>query len=207
FGPEHLANVDQVATFYIVQTFSPTVAVIISIALLAAAMSTLDGILVALSAIVANDFYLVLRRKQLKNVSRSDQLTLALKVSKYSLVFLGIIAYVLAYFQHYYKEFSVAIFAQTWIYALFNATFIPLLFGMFVKNVNKWMVLIASVVSVSVHIVFKYAKFSILTNREGILLKGDFLNPGLTAAYGIIAGLAVMGLYYGYLTLSRKEKV
>jgi hypothetical protein len=59
---------------------------------------------------------------------------------------------------------------------------------MFVKNVNKWMVLIASVVSVSVHIVFKYAKFSILTNREGILLKGDFLNPGLTAAYGIIAG-------------------
>lgn len=207
FGPELLANVDQVATVYIVQTFSPTVAIIISIALLAAAMSTLDGILVALSAIVANDFYLVLRRKQLKDVPRSDQLTLALKVSKYSLVVLGIVAYVLAYFQHYYKEFSVAIFAQTWIYALFNATFIPLLFGMFVKNVNKWAVLIASIVAVSVHVVFKYAKLSILTNGEGILLKGDYLNPGMSSAYGLITGLAVMGLYYGYVAFSGKERV
>ena len=209
FGPEHLANVDQVATFYIVQTFSPTVAVIISIALLAAAMSTLDGILVALSAIIANDFYLVLRRKQLNDVSRSDQLTLALKVSKYSLVFLGIIAYVLAYFQHYYKEFSVAIFAQTWIYTLFNATFIPLLFGMFDKQVNKWIVLFASGVSVAVHIIFRYGKISILSsviNIPGLGAVGDFTNPGLTAAYGLISGLAVMSFYYLWVYIKTDSK-
>ncbi len=55
FGPEYLKNIDQVSSRYIVKTFSPAVTTMITIALLAAGMSTLDGILVVLSSIVAND--------------------------------------------------------------------------------------------------------------------------------------------------------
>lgn len=194
FGPQFIQNVDTVASIYIVQTFSPVVAIMISIAILAAAMSTLDGILVALSAIVANDLYLVLNEKRLSSLSREEQLTIALKIGRYSLIGLAIISFGLALGQHYYKQFSVAIFAQTWVYALFNATFIPLLFGIFAKRVDKWWVLSASFLSVAVHVIFRYGKFSLLTTA-------DYVNPGLTAAYGIIIGLTTMGIYYLYKRL------
>lgn len=196
FGPQFLANVDTVTSIYIVQSFSPIMAVVISIALLAAAMSTLDGILVALSAIIANDLFLVINKKRLQKYSRTEKLQTALKISKFSLIGLGIVTFVLGVIQHYNKEFSVAIFAQTWIYTLFNATFIPLLFGIFMKQVNKWIVLFASFISVAVHLIFKYGEFSLLTNAENIYFKGDYLNPGLTSAYGLIAGLFVMGVYF-----------
>lgn len=54
-------GIDGVMPAYILHTFSPAVGVLISIALVAAGMSTLDGILVALSAIVANDLFLNVR--------------------------------------------------------------------------------------------------------------------------------------------------
>ncbi len=189
FGPQYMTNVDQVASIYIVQTFSPIVAVFISIAILAAAMSTLDGILVALSAIIANDLYLVLAQKHLQNKSSDQRLKQALKIGRLSIIGLAAITLILGLLQHYFKEFSVAIFAQTWVYALFNATFIPLLFGMFTKAQNKKWVLAASLLSIMTHVVFRYGELSILTTA-------DYINPGLTSAYGIIIGLFVMGLYY-----------
>ncbi|MCK5332103.1 MAG: hypothetical protein KAK01_11880, partial [Candidatus Marinimicrobia bacterium] len=86
----------------------------------------------------------------------------------------------------------------TWIYALFNATFIPLLFGMFIKNVNKWWVLSASGLSIMVHLIFRYGKLSLLTDA-------DWVNPGLTAAYGLIASLALMGVFYLLAYLRRAK--
>jgi len=189
FGPQFMTNVDQVASIYIVQTFSPIVGVFISIAILAAAMSTLDGILVAISAIIANDLFLPLTEKRFGEVSSEHRLKLALKISRLSLIGLAVLTLVLSLLQHYYKEFSVAIFAQTWLYALFNATFIPLLFGIFTKVNNKWWILSASLLSITTHVVFRYGEFSILTSA-------DYINPGLTSAYGIIAGLLLMGLFY-----------
>ncbi|MBT4034950.1 MAG: sodium:solute symporter family protein [Candidatus Marinimicrobia bacterium] len=189
FGPQYMANVDQVASIYILQSFSPVIGVFISIAILAAAMSTLDGILVALSAIIANDLYLVLARKHLKDKSSEQRLSQALRVGRFSMIGLAGLTLVLSLLQHYFKEFSVAVFAQTWVYALFNATFIPLLFGMFSKAMNKQWILAASLLSIMTHIVFRYGEFSILTTA-------DYINPGLTSAYGIIVGLLVMGLYY-----------
>ena len=110
-------------------------------------------------------------------------------MGRYALLGLAVVAFVLGYLQHHYKEFSVAIFAQTWLYGLFTATFIPLLFGMFVKDVNKWWVLAASLTSFGVHLVFRYGKLTILTGA-------DYLNPGLTASYGIIVSLVIMAVYY-----------
>lgn len=189
FGAVHMAQVDLVVTYYILDSFPLSLAALVSIALLAAGMSTLDGILVALSAIFANDFYLVLARKRLEGRSTQERYDIALKVGRYALLGLAVVAFVLGYLQHHYKEFSVAIFAQTWLYGLFTATFIPLLFGMFVKDVNKWWVLAASLTSFGVHLVFRYGKLTILTGA-------DYLNPGLTASYGIIVSLVIMAVYY-----------
>lgn len=196
FGPQFIQNVDMVMSVYIVQSFAPTVSIIISIAILAAAMSTLDGILVVLSSIFANDLFLILGAKKLATYSEEERFKLALAVSRYSLIGLAIVAFGLGLMQHYYKEFSVAVFAQTWVYALFNATFIPLLFGMFSKTVNKWWVLAASIISITIHIVFRYGHFSILTGM-------DYVNPGLTSAYGMMAGLIIMGFYFILRTVQK----
>ncbi|NQV49128.1 MAG: hypothetical protein HQ507_01425, partial [Candidatus Marinimicrobia bacterium] len=189
FGPQFMLNVDQVSSLYIVQTFSPIVGVFISIAILAAAMSTLDGILVALSAIIANDLYLPLTEKRHPGAMSEGRQNLALKAGRLSLIGLALLTLILSLLQHYYKEFSVAIFAQTWLYALFNATFIPLLFGIFTKEMNKRWILAASLLSITTHVAFRYGELSILTSA-------DYINPGLTSAYGIIASLLLMGVYY-----------
>lgn len=181
-------GVDGVIPAYIIQTFSPTVGVLISIAILAAGMSTLDGILVALSAIFANDVFLVINRNSNKS-SKEDRRQVAFKVSRYSLIAFGILAFALSLMQHYYKEFSVAIFAQEGVYALFAATFVPVLFGMFVRNISKGIVFVASVGALVVHFSFRYGKLSVLTNA-------DYTNPGLTAAYGLMVSLAIVAGYF-----------
>lgn len=175
-------GIDGVMPAYIVHTFSPTGRVVISIAILAAGMSTLDGILVALSTILANDVFLVLRRR--RRPASDDDTALAFKVGRLSLIGFGLLAFALALVQHHTKGFSVAIFAQEGVYALFAATFVPLLFGMFGRDLPKRFVVLASAAALAVHFGFRYARLSILTDA-------DYTNPGLTATYGLIASLAV----------------
>jgi len=186
-------GIDGVMAGYIVHTFPPVAQIAISIALLAAGMSTLDGILVALSAILANDVFLVLRRRRRDELTEADA-QLAFKIGRYSLIGFGVIAFVLSLVQHHNKEFSVAIFAQEGIYALFAATFVPVLFGIFDVEIPKWSVLTASIVALAVHFGFRYGGITLLTAADGT-------NPGLTATYAIAASLAVAAL--GWITTHR----
>ncbi len=93
-------------------------------------------------------------------------------------------AFGLSLLQHYFKGFSVAIFAQEGVYALFAATFVPLLFGMFGRQLPKQVVVAASAVALVVHFGFRYAKLTLVTSA-------DYTNPGLTATYALLASLAV----------------
>ena len=175
-------GIDGVVPAYILHTFSPTVGVLISIALLAAGMSTLDGLLVALSAIVANDLFLPLHRRKR---SPEDEAALAFRIGRWSLVAFGVVAFGLSLAQHYGKNFSVAIFAQQGIYALFAATFVPVFFGAFRKPLPPALVALASVVALMVHFGFRWAELTLLT-------AADWTNPGLTAVYGLAASVAVV---------------
>jgi sodium/pantothenate symporter len=181
-------GIDGVMPAYILKTFSPVIGALISLAILAAGMSTLDGILVALSAIFANDIYLVLSEKRLQYFSQQEKLRIALKAGRFGLIGLGILAYILSLLQHHYKEFSVAIFAQEGVYALFAATFVPLLFGMFKRDVHKVPTFLASVSALVIHFGFRYGKLTLVT-------PADYTNPGLTATYGLLFSVAVMLTY------------
>ena len=186
-------GIDGVMPAYIVHAFGPLTQTLVSIAILAAGMSTLDGLLVALSAIFANDVFLVLRRRRTEEGTVGDrerEKALAFRVGRWSLVVFGVLAFVLSLGQHYGKDFSVAIFAQEGIYALFAATFVPLLFGMFGRSegppLGKGWVFAASLVALTVHFSFRYGELTVLTDA-------DWTNPGLTATYAIAASLAVAG--------------
>jgi len=176
-------GIDGVMPAYIVATFPPLVQSFVSVAILAAGMSTLDGILVALSTIFANDVVLVTRRLRGHADEEADA-AFAFRVGRWSLIGLGLVAFVLSIVQRHTTKLSIAIFAQEGVYALLVATFVPLLFGLFGFRLSKAGLVTASLVGLAVHFGFRYGGISLLTAADGT-------NPGLTAAYALIASLAV----------------
>lgn len=186
-------GIDGVMPLYIAQAFSPVVSAFISVAVLAAGMSTLDGLLIALSAILANDIFLSLTR------DRERHLRTALRVGQASLLVGGVVTFFLALSQHRTKELSIALFAQDGVYALFAATCLPVLFGLFPGWLpRKGAVVLSSLAALAVHFGFRNAKLTLLT-------AADWTNPGLTVTYGLAAALLVIGVDWMLARSTLKE--
>jgi len=175
-------GIDGVMPAYIVSTFDGSVAILVAIAILAAGMSTLDGVLVALSAIVANDLYLNLRRGD--SLSEDQKMAAAFKVSKWTLAALGVLAYGLSLYQHHHKEFSIAIFAQEGVYALLASSFVPLLFALTGRRLSAGAVVATAMSALFVHFGFRYGEWTLLTDA-------DYTNPALTATWALIVSTVV----------------
>jgi SSS family solute:Na+ symporter/sodium/pantothenate symporter len=123
---------DHVVASYIATTFSPALRAVVMLGVLAAGFSTLEGIILALASIVANDFFGTLaRRRGLGGEALERRL---LGIGRGFLVVLAPVTFALAWWQIASPSLSVAIFAQNGIYGLFAATFAPVLFGLFLKR-------------------------------------------------------------------------
>jgi sodium/pantothenate symporter len=159
-----------VMTAYITSTFSPTMVAIITVALLAAGMSTLDGILVALSSIAANDLYLgVAERRWLRDCSEADKSRAAHRASRVILVAMGVGAFVIAL----HPPKLLGIFGQVGVYGIVAASAVPILFGILVPSMQRNTALAAALAGLLVHF--------------GLYFFSDIANPGVTATYGIFA--------------------
>jgi SSS family solute:Na+ symporter/sodium/pantothenate symporter len=123
---------EYISAKYAAGTFGPYLIVFITLTLLAAGLSTLDGILVAISAMVVNDIY-----KPLMTKGEGLDQKKALSLSRYVLIALGLGAFVLAW----NPPKLVGLFAQKGIYALAAASFVPILFGVLIKGkIPTWIV-------------------------------------------------------------------
>ncbi len=167
-----LADQDRVVTTYVASAFGDGIAAevltsSVLVALLAAGMSTLDGILVAVSAMVTND--LVLRGR-----TDTASSTRALKISRIVVVAVGVIAFAFAVD----PPALVGLFAQKGVYGLAAASFVPIVFGVLIRGaVPVGPVALASAVALAVH-------FS-------LHLSGAIANPAVSACYGILASAMV----------------
>lgn len=142
------------------------VLVFIFITLLAAGMSTLDGILVSLSAMVVNDIVHPLAG------DRMDGLVL----SRWVLVGVGIVGVLLAW----NPPPLIGLFAQKGVYGLAAASLVPVLFGVLVRrHIPLWVVAGAAAIGLSLHLVLN--------------LYAGVENPAVSATYAIFASL-VFGL-------------
>lgn len=165
---------DQVMTAYLTHTFSPTVLAFVAVALLAAGMSTLDGILVALSSIAANDLFLNLaERRWLRHAPAHVKARVAHRVSQGILVAMGAVSFAIALS----PPRLLGIFGQVGVYGIVAASAVPILIGIVVPSAGKRTALAAAVTGVAVHLVLYFA--------------GVSANPGVTATYAILASAAM----------------
>ena len=161
---------DKTVVSYLLASFSGTLSgelllTFIFITLLAAGMSTLDGILVSLSAMVVNDIIKPL----------SGSVAQGLVWSRWVLIIVGAIGLIIAW----NPPALIGLFAQKGVYGLASASVVPVLFGvLYRKSLPLSMVFIASLIGLSAHFYFN--------------LWGGVANPAVSSSYGILLSIGFM---------------
>lgn len=170
---------DAVVREYLLHEFGSSVwgeyvLVFIFITLLAAGMSTLDGILVSLSAMVVNDIVQPLAG------DRMDGLVM----SRWVLVGVGVVGVLLAW----NPPPLIGLFAQKGVYGLAAASLVPVVFGVLVRrHIPLWVVAGAAVIGLGLHLFLN--------------LYAGVENPAVSATYAIFASM-VFGLFGLWVTPS-----
>jgi SSS family solute:Na+ symporter/sodium/pantothenate symporter len=175
-----IARQDAVVIVYIKSIFSNSafgayISTFVSITLLAAGMSTLDGILVSLSAMMVNDIYAPLQKKRLDPKK-------ALIVSRYTLIGVGLFSGALAW----NPPALVGLFAQKGVYGLAAASVFPILLGvLYRKDIPIPILWLSALIGLGGHL--------------GLNLTGVVLNPAVSSTYAIMAsvgtGLILLKIY------------
>ncbi len=186
------ATQDKVVTYYIIQEFAnssigPYISAFITVTLLAAGLSTLDGILVALSAMTVNDIYHPFAKPE----SPEQYAKRGLILSRVVLVGIGLIALAVAW----NPPLLVGLFAQQGIYALAAASLVPIFFGVFgPKNVNTYGMFGCALIGVVGHLYFTFF--------------GGVYNPAVSSAQAILLsfGFYLLVLVYSRFT-SQKQPI
>ena len=168
---------DRVMAAYLATTFSPGLLAVITVAILAAGMSTLDGILVALSSIAGNDLVLPLVGRRLPaTMSEEARGRLGQRASQVILVLMGVASFAIAL----EPPVLLGIFGQVGVYGIVAASTVPILFGILFPDYDRRSATAAAVVGLGLHL--------------GLYFLGDpahgFANPGVTATVAILASAA-----------------
>lgn len=172
---------DLVMTVYLTTVFPDWVFTVIGIVLLAAAMSTLDGLLVALSTTSANDLALsVMQRFSTQQVNREEEMRIALRIGHVVLVIIAVLAFLV----NLEPPRLLLVFGQIGILGLAVATLPPVVAGVMFQRVPLPLVWSASLAGVLAHFILYFFGATLLP--AGLL---TVENPAVTAAVGIIVGV------------------
>jgi len=172
---------DLVMTVYLQTVFPDWVFTIISVVLLAAAMSTLDGLLVSLSTITANDLVLnLVDRYSPRERTPEERMRLGMRASHVVLVAIAVAAFIV----NLDPPRLLGIFGQVGVYGLAVAAAPPLLAGVLFRDMPLGLLWLASAGALTVHIGL-YLYGSMLLPWVDL----TFANPGVTGTLGGIAGI------------------
>lgn len=173
---------DGIVSAYVVYEFPVYIALLVVLGLISAGLSTLEGLVQSLSTSITNDLIRPLTSGWL-NLEGNRRIVL----NRLVIVVMAIIAIFMSWDQLVSPKLSVGIFAQNGVYAYFSAAFMPILMGMFLKNVPLAAPVTASVTAIVVHFTMYYAQLPLpFTLADG-------QNPGVAAATAIVASV-VTGL-------------
>lgn len=184
---------DLVMTMYLQTIFPEAAFTFVGIVLLAAAMSTLDGLLVSISTITANDLVLnMIGKRRRERLTDEQQMAFAMRISHVVLVIIAVAAFLI----NLQPPRLLGIFGQTGVYGLAVASTVPLLLGVLFHRLPLAAVWAGSALGLLIHFVLFF--------RGAMLFPGiplSFANPGVTAA--IAALIAVPGTALAAMVLRR----
>jgi sodium/pantothenate symporter len=186
----HPLRLDGIVSAYVVREFSVWIGLIVILGLLSAGLSTLEGLIQSISTTITSD----LVRPLFGRFIRGDAQYVSL--NRMVVVLLAIVSYILSRHQLEHPNLSVGIFAQNGVYAYFSAAFVPVLFGIFLKNTPSMAVIGASITAILVH-------FGTYYGGVTEYLQGTVRNPAVAATYAILASIGV-GLIL-HVTLKKAE--
>jgi SSS family solute:Na+ symporter/sodium/pantothenate symporter len=185
---------DLVMTMYLKTIFPDAVFTLVSVVLLAAAMSTLDGLLVSISTITANDLVLhVIGKRRRDRLSDEAQMAFALRVSHVVLVVIAIAAFTI----NLQPPRLLGIFGQTGVYGLTAAAAPPLLLGVMFRKLPLAFVWAGSAIALLLHFLL-FFKGAALFPQSTL----TFANPGVTVSLATLVTLPPMLLIAAWLNRS-----
>ena len=180
-------KMDGILPAYVLQKFPVYAGLLVILGLLSAGLSTLEGLIQSVSTTLSSDLIAPLAGARLgEGELRARRLTL---LNKAVIVVLAAVSILWSMQQLANPKLSVGILAQNGVYAYFSAAFVPVLLGIYGKNVPRAAPVAASVTAIVVHFAVYYGALTPYTT-------GPVRNPAVSAALAILAALAVgLGIY------------
>ncbi len=190
---------DLVMTMYVKNAFPDWLFTFISVVLLAAGMSTLDGILVSISTITANDLILPLMLQRSK-ISRTaqEQMKIAYQLSHVVLISIADIAFLICL----NPPKLLGIFGQVGVYGMAVAAVPPLLGGILYQHVSHPLMWITATMAILIHFLLYFFGNQWFPD-SGLA----FSNPGVTATLAIITCVVPGIILAGILKPQKKQFV
>lgn len=183
---------DELIPLYIVEHFKVGTGLIVTLGLIAAGISTLEGLIQSLSITFTSDM-LIANSPKLEALSDKKKI----RLNRLVIVVLGIITIGLSAKQILEPDLSVAIFAQNGVYAFFSMAFFPLVMGMFSKKTNPGAAVASSITALIVH-------FGIYYGNIGSYMQNPVNNPAIAATFAIISSV-IVGTLWLQFSKSKQE--
>jgi sodium/pantothenate symporter len=171
-------KMDGIMSAYVIREFPVWAGLVVILGLLSAGLSTLEALIQALSTTITTDII-----KPLFGGYIPQEKTY-IYLNRLVIVGLAIVAIVISWQQIQHPNLSVGIFAQLGVYGFFSAAFVPVLFGIFLKDVPRSVVVTAALTAVLVH-------FGSYFGGIGYYLEGTIRNPAVSSTYAILSALSV----------------
>lgn len=188
-------KMDGIISAYVVKEFPVYIGLLVIMGLISAGISTLEGLIQSLSTTITSDIIKPLFNSKF-SIDEGTNSKQTILLNKAVITALAIITIIISYDQLVNPKLSVAILGQNGVYAYFSAAFLPILLGLFNKQINKKVVISSSIGAVIIHFSMYYGKLPVpFTQATGE-------NPGVAAAVAIVLSIVIAFVVY---QLTRKE--
>lgn len=186
---------DGLVSAYVVQEFPVFIGLVVILGLLSAGLSTLEGLVQSVPTTITWDILKPLLGNRLGSGEKLERRLVLL--NKVVIAGVGGTAIWLSHQQLLNPTLSVGIFAQNGVYAYFAAAFMPVILGIFFKEVPVIAPFAASVTAIIVH-------FGVYYGRITWYMQDAVRNPAIAVTFAILASTLVgFSIYF----LLRKRKV
>lgn len=183
-------NVDSIIPTYVITVFSGgigalLVGLLVILGLISAGFSTIEGLIQSLSTTITTD---IIKPLFGKNIQEGNYV----RINRYVIALLAVVSFFIARNQILNPNLSVAIFAQNGVYSYFSILFVPIVFGIFIKDVKIKAPLAGSITALVVYFTIYYGvPFLLKANLidlgyANVYFADTVQNPAIAAALAIV---------------------